>query len=69
MQGQGQAGLARGEAPVHRSSFDRRCRDALVRRPLDVGTVIESGTYEVWRVEQPRQIDGLGHAWAKLIAV
>jgi hypothetical protein len=37
--------------------------------PLEVGAVIESGTYEVWRVEQPRQVDGLGHAWVKLIAV
>jgi hypothetical protein len=31
--------------------------------------VIESGKYEVWRVEQPFQVDGLGHACAKLIAV
>jgi hypothetical protein len=37
--------------------------------PLDVGKAIESGTYEVWRVEQPRQVEGLGHAWAKPIAV
>jgi hypothetical protein len=34
---------------------------------LDVGAVIDSGRYEVWRVEQPRQLEGLGHAWAKLI--
>jgi hypothetical protein len=37
--------------------------------PLEVGAVIESGTFEVWRVEQPRELDGLGHAWAKLISV
>lgn len=36
---------------------------------LEVGTVVESGTFEVWRVEQPSQVEGLGHAWAKLIAV
>jgi hypothetical protein len=36
---------------------------------LAVGAVIESGTYEVWRLEQPSQVVGLGHAWAKLIAV
>jgi hypothetical protein len=28
--------------------------------PLDVGVVIESGTYEVWRVERPRQAEGSG---------
>jgi hypothetical protein len=27
---------------------------------LDVGVVIESGTYEVWRVERPRQAEGSG---------
>jgi hypothetical protein len=37
--------------------------------PLDVGTVIESGTYEVWRVEHARDTSGLGHAWAKLVAI
>jgi|tagenome__1003787_1003787.scaffolds.fasta_scaffold8813945_1 hypothetical protein len=36
---------------------------------LEVGTVIESGTFAVWRVEQARQAEGLGHAWTKLIAV
>jgi hypothetical protein len=37
--------------------------------PLDVGAVIESGAYEVWRVEQPRAAEGLGHAWARLTAL
>ena len=36
---------------------------------IEVGAVIESGTYEVWRVEQPREVDGLGHCWAKLVSV
>jgi hypothetical protein len=36
--------------------------------PLVVGTVIEDGRYEVWRVDQPREVEGLGHAWAKLIS-
>jgi hypothetical protein len=36
---------------------------------IEVGATIESGTYEVWRVEQPREVDGLGHCWAKLVSV
>jgi hypothetical protein len=36
---------------------------------IEVGAVIESGTYDVWRVEQPSHADGLGHAWARLVAV
>jgi hypothetical protein len=47
-------------------------RDAAMRfydEQLEIGTVIESGRCEVWRVEQPSQVDGRGHAWAKLIAV
>jgi len=39
------------------------------RAILPVGTAIESGACEVWRVEQPREVEGLGHAWAKLISV
>ena len=35
----------------------------------EVGALIESATFDVWRVEQPGQAEGLGHAWAKLIAV
>ena len=30
---------------------------------------IESGSYEVWRMEQPSHPDGLGHGWAKSVAV
>ena len=52
---------------VHFSTCDAAMR--WYREQLEVGTVIESGTYEVWRVEQPRQVEGLGHALAKLIAV
>jgi hypothetical protein len=52
---------------VHFSTGDAAMR--WYDEPLDLGAVIESGTYEVWRVEQPRQVEGLGHAWAKLIAI
>jgi hypothetical protein len=52
---------------VHFSTGDAAMR--WYDEPLEVGTVIESGTCEVWRVEQPSQDTGLGHAWAKLIAV
>jgi hypothetical protein len=52
---------------VHLSTGDAAMR--WYDEPLEVGAVIESGTCEVWRVEQPRELDGLGHAWAKLIAV
>jgi hypothetical protein len=52
---------------VHFSTGDAAMR--LYDEQLEVGTVIESGAVEVWRVEQPRQVEGLGHAWAKLIAV
>lgn len=33
---------------------------------LEVGAVIESGTYEVWRSSSRATFEGLGHAWAKL---
>jgi hypothetical protein len=52
---------------VHFSTGDAAMR--WYDEQLEVGTVIESGTCEVWRVEQPSEVEGLGHAWAKLIAV
>jgi hypothetical protein len=52
---------------VHFSTGDAAMR--WYDEQLEVGAVIESGTFEVWRVEQPAQVEGLGHAWAKLIAV
>jgi hypothetical protein len=52
---------------VHFSTGDAAMR--WYDEPLEVGTPIESGRCEVWRVEQPSQVDGLGHAWAKLISV
>jgi len=58
----GQAAL-----PDHFSTGDAAMR--FYDEELEAGAVIESGTYEVWRVEQLRQVDGLGHAWAKNIAV
>jgi hypothetical protein len=52
---------------VHFSTGDAAMRWYAER--VEVGTVIESGTFEVWRVEQARDVEVLGHAWAKLIAV
>jgi hypothetical protein len=52
---------------IHFSTGDAAMR--FYDEQLAVGTVIESGTYEVWRVEQSSEVDGLGHAWAKLVAV
>jgi hypothetical protein len=37
--------------------------------PLEVGALIESGTYEVWRVEQLRHVEGLGRVWAYLMPI
>jgi len=51
---------------IHFSTGDAATR--FYDEPLDLGAVIESGTCGVWRVEQPREVHGLGHAWAKLIA-
>ena len=52
---------------IHFSTGDAAMR--FYDEQLEVGVVIESGRCEVWRVEQPHEVDGLGHAWAKLIAV
>jgi hypothetical protein len=43
---------------VHFSTGDAAMR--FYDEPLDVGAVIESGTYEVSRVEQPQQAEGSG---------
>jgi hypothetical protein len=51
---------------VHFSTGDAAMR--FYEEQLEVGAVIESGTCEVWRVEQPREVEGLGHAWGKLIS-
>jgi hypothetical protein len=52
---------------IHFSTGDAAMR--FYDEQIEVGAVIESGTYEVWRVEQPREVDGLGHCWAKLVSV
>jgi hypothetical protein len=52
---------------VHFSTGDAAMR--WYDEQLEVGMVIESGTCELWRVEQPNEVEGLGHAWAKVITV
>ena len=69
MRGKTRRDWRRGQAAVHGPFLGGHAAMRWYDEQLEVGAVIESGTYEVWRVEQPSQVEGLGHAWAKLVAV